>query len=145
MAHIGCPACGRTIRSGETCSYCTGLAAPPTRVAGGWTRVVLLVVGAFVAGTILVAVFAPESAIDRRASAFSVCTQFVTEQLRAPATAQFPAVSAAVVNRMSGDEWEVRAHVDSQNGFGALLRSTFNCTVRFDGEDQWRLVDLKID
>lgn len=83
--------------------------------------------------------------------AYSICRQFVTERLRAPATADFPNYYAdrSGVNsaRVAGTDAQylVTAHVDSQNGFGALIRTPFTCTVTWQEGTTWRLNDLKID
>lgn len=37
--------------------------------------------------------------------------------------------------------YEVTGSVDSENGFGALIRSDDSCSVRLDGEE-WQLVSL---
>ena len=37
----------------------------------------------------------------------------------------------------------MNAYVDSQNGFGAMLRSTFQCTVKWAGDETWTLEDIK--
>jgi hypothetical protein len=86
---------------------------------------------------------------DRNHGAFSVCTQFVKDRLKAPTTASFRnyfeddgEVSVRVV---SGDRYVVTSTVDSENGFGAMLRTGFVCTVTPTGGDQWRLVSLDID
>lgn len=54
------------------------------------------------------------------------CKAAVTMYLRAPATAHFHDLSAAGIT--------VTGSVDSQNGFGALLTSTFECKI---DEHQW--------
>lgn len=64
------------------------------------------------------------------------CEDFVERELRAPSTADFPSTSDAEVNR-TGDRWRVSSHVDSENGFGAMIRSDWTCTVELDG-DTWR-------
>jgi hypothetical protein len=81
----------------------------------------------------------------RRVDAFVMCNQFVKDRLRSPASADFASVTSAVINQVSGDEWTVQSHVDSQNGFGAMLRTKFTCTLKPAGGDRWQLVDLKID
>lgn len=77
---------------------------------------------------------------DRSATAFEMCKKSVRTDLRAPGTAKFrdyfgdqaPSVSG------SGDgPYTVISTVDSQNGFGAMLRSSFVCTATYIGSDQW--------
>lgn len=71
-----------------------------------------------------------------------VCEDFVTDRLKSPATAEF--TDAVAVPTTNADEFEVTGNVDSENGFGAMLRSSYTCTVVNTGGDNWRLVDLSI-
>ena len=61
------------------------------------------------------------------------CHEWVKKELRSPATAEFSDENVA------GDEgdYTITGNVDSQNGFGATVRSTWTCTVKLDG-DTWR-------
>jgi len=58
------------------------------------------------------------------------CQAFVKERLKAPATAKF---SNEVRREMEGGFYIVTGSVDSQNSFGATLRSKYNCMVTKDG------------
>ncbi|GAA2696594.1 hypothetical protein [Actinoplanes palleronii] len=75
------------------------------------------------------------SAADEQRDAQRVCEgQFVPARLKAPATAKFSGVSVYE----AGGAYRVTGSVDSQNGFGALVRSAFSCTVHASG-DRWVL------
>lgn len=72
--------------------------------------------------------------------AFEMCKKSVSGHLKSPGSARFrdfygdqaPSISG------SGDgPYTVVSTVDSQNGFGALLRSDFLCTATYIGNDQW--------
>jgi hypothetical protein len=79
--------------------------------------------------------------------AFDVCTQFVKDRLRAPATAEFRNFfqnDGEVMVTHTAGTYTVRSTVDSENGFGASIRSDFTCKVRHVSGTQWRLVDLSI-
>lgn len=65
------------------------------------------------------------------------CNDFVRDRLKSPSTAHFPSDTSSHV----GDTWTVSGSVDSENGFGAALRSTFTCTMTNSG-DNWHLVNL---
>ena len=76
--------------------------------------------------------------------AFDVCKQFVSDRLKAPngATWRDP-IGNQVVYSGSGDgPWTVNASVDSQNSFGADLRSTYTCTVTDESGSNWALDNL---
>lgn len=70
---------------------------------------------------------------DRSFEAKSICETFVKKQLKAPATAKFSEESAA---KVSDVEYTAGGSVDSQNSFGALLRSTFACDLTYNATTQ---------
>lgn len=71
--------------------------------------------------------------------AYYMSRKFITDQLRAPATAKFPSsYSDAVTVMKDGDRFVVAAYVDAQNGFGALIRSHYLCEMTHLGNDRWR-------
>ncbi len=75
--------------------------------------------------------------------AYRACERAVESQLRAPATADFSGVFGSTITELEDDTVEVIGYVDSENGFGANIRTDFSCTVRHVGED-WELVDLQV-
>lgn len=82
------------------------------------------------------------------ASAYVQCKNFVMERLRAPATADFPFMDYTAWD-MGNDTWVVKSYVDSQNGFGAMIRSNWHCKVQYVGgntSDQrsWRPLVVEI-
>lgn len=53
--------------------------------------------------------------------------------LKAPSTAEFGGIRNADIRR-DGDTFFVRSFVDSQNSFGAMIRSHYEVKVTFEGE-----------
>lgn len=72
-----------------------------------------------------------------------VCQKFVTDQLRAPSTAVFSPDSETAASHIGiadkPDTWRVQGWVDSQNSFGAQIRSRYDCvaTVTGYGKTGW--------
>jgi hypothetical protein len=66
----------------------------------------------------------------------------VTKGLRSPGSAKFADYTDGAVSDQD-PVYVVTSEVDSQNGFGALLRTSFTCEVQRQGEG-FRLTDLKI-
>lgn len=64
------------------------------------------------------------------------CEDAVRGRLKAPATAKFTPVRRAV---WGGESWAYSGAVDSQNGFGALLRTGFACKVNGQTEQAARV------
>ena len=54
------------------------------------------------------------------------CLDSVRAQLKAPSTAEFHDTRRPV---WDGSQWLWYSNVDAQNGFGAMIRTNFNCTV----------------
>lgn len=68
---------------------------------------------------------------------YVVCQSWVEQQLRSPSTADFPASSSQGISNV-GKEWKVASYVDAQNGFGAIVRTRFNCSATYVGEGVYR-------
>ncbi len=79
---------------------------------------------------------------DPERAAESVCEEYVTDRLKAPASADFPGADRVVSS--TADEWTVVASVDSENSFGAMIRTDYVCSVRDTGRS-WDLVSLDLD
>ena len=64
--------------------------------------------------------------------------EMIRERLVSPATAKFQPCRDQQVTH-SGTEWRVTGYVDSQNRFGATIRSSYTATLepRTDGVDGW--------
>lgn len=73
--------------------------------------------------------------------------RFVDQRLKAPSTAKHPWCSDAVISQTGENEFLVISYVDSQNSFGAMLRTKYAAKMRFDKYDEkrnqlWTLLDL---
>ncbi len=68
---------------------------------------------------------------------------FVRDRLTSPATADFPWLDGQVTMLGCG-RYRVASYVDSQNGFGATLRTRFDATVRHAGGGRWVLEGMAI-
>jgi len=79
---------------------------------------------------------------------YEVCEQFIERRLRSPGSASYPDFyeddGEVVVFHMADGDYRYTSHVDSENGFGALLRSFFVCRVDYVGDDRWRLQSLSL-
>lgn len=64
--------------------------------------------------------------------AHSYAQEIILDHLVSPATAEF-ADKPARLERFEDGEWRIRSHVDSQNKFGAMIRTEWSVWVRPDG------------
>lgn len=78
-------------------------------------------------------------------TAWTMAKEFVSRDLKAPATARFPRFTEATIDDLGGGQFRVRAYVDSENGFGALIRTDFTCKLQYAGGDNWKLLDLQTE
>jgi hypothetical protein len=81
------------------------------------------------------------------AVAFEICRDFVKDRLRSPGSATFRNYyedDGEVRSEVDGAEVTITSTVDSENGFGAELRTPFVCTVRDEGGHEWSLVALNL-
>lgn len=75
-----------------------------------------------------------------------ICRQFVEDRLIAPGFAKWPHCWENIIGfDEESKSWDVASYVDSQNSFGALLRSQYICEVEHLGGDKWRLLALEFD
>lgn len=83
-----------------------------------------------------------------KTSAYSVSQQFVEKALKCPSTAKFPSRYGGDVKVVEKDgDYLIGAYVDSQNGFGAMIRSEYYCILKFGGKNDsdFTLDSLYID
>lgn len=74
-----------------------------------------------------------------RFQAYNYSQDRVKELLKAPASAKFPDFENRFVE-MVGDDYKVQAYVDAQNGFGAMIRTSFTCNVHLMGDSQAKVM-----
>lgn len=87
---------------------------------------------------------------DYSTMAFIQCRLYVEDRLVSPSTADFPSALLADVRDVGNNVFEIRSHVDSQNSFGAMIRTNYFCKIQYVGtaEDEesnsiyWTLLQL---
>lgn len=72
---------------------------------------------------------------NNKYEAISQCEARIEELLKAPSTAKFSS------DATGGGTWIVTGTVDSENGFGAMLRANFQCTVKVNSDTATTTVD----
>lgn len=81
---------------------------------------------------------------DRSVEAFTYAQIFVKDNLKAPATAKFAGLGESRIERLpDGETYKVYSYVDSQNSFGAMLRSKYYVKVIVKS-DMWKILDVVI-
>jgi len=87
---------------------------------------ILVIVGLIAMSVIVWAITNASTSLDGSGSeAQRTCERAVEQMLAAPSTAKFSSSASG------SNPYEVTGVVDSENVFGAMLRSSFGCTVTF--------------
>jgi len=108
-------------------------------------KVVGVAVAALLVGVVALAIKGGTDAADAEGDKYGaqdVCEQFVEKRLKAPATAEF---SGENTTDLGAGLWRVIGDVDSQNSFGAQIRSRYTCEVQFTGGENWSLRDISVN
>ncbi|MEK7662166.1 MAG: hypothetical protein AAB355_01520 [Patescibacteria group bacterium] len=65
------------------------------------------------------------------AEVYAMAETIISPYLKAPSTAKFPSMSEVKISRLENDGFRVDGYVDSQNSFGAMLRSPFTTIFQY--------------
>jgi hypothetical protein len=76
--------------------------------------------------------------------AYVMSQDFITKQLKAPATADFPVGSDGHVKYEGDSVFYVNSYVDAQNSFGANIRTNYSGRIKYMGKDNWRNISLNL-
>lgn len=69
----------------------------------------------------------------------------VKELLKSPASAEFPILTDEAIKQLNDSTFIIENYVDSDNSFGAKLRSRYTCKVIFDKQGYSRCEDVKLE
>lgn len=97
---------------------------PAQRIAG-----VILILG-FVLFILLSSGKTDNNAQISNRTVYEYAKETVISKLKAPATAQFPARDMVKITNLSSNNWQITGYVDSQNAFGALIRTYYECDIK---------------
>ena len=68
--------------------------------------------------------------------AYSYAKDFITPKLKSPSSASFASYGEQSnhVTYMGNNEYRINSYVDSQNSFGATIRTKFSCDIKVVGD-----------
>lgn len=105
-----------------------------TAIGCGVFLVLSLVIGGIMSSCVANAGKVDPATLGDGAHAKVACRGMVQDKLKAPSTANFSGEGASG----SGNSWTVTGSVDSQNSFGAQIRSSYTCSLTYSPSDhQW--------
>jgi hypothetical protein len=85
----------------------------------------------------------PVPATGSEAAAWTACERFVSDQLKAPSTAEFSGFDTKISDLGNG-RYVVRGYVDAENSFGAMIRNDYLCRVEHEKDITYNLLDLEV-
>lgn len=65
----------------------------------------------------------------------------IVSNLTSPSTAKFAGITSVQFTELDNCRYIVTGYVDSQNGFGAMVRSNFKVFTRYSTKGQYVIVD----
>jgi hypothetical protein len=77
------------------------------------------------------------SSENNKMLAYNYAEDFIAQRLKSPSTAKFPGIfeKNKHISDLGGGKYRINSWVDSQNGFGAMIRSKWSCKIIFvDGK-----------
>lgn len=79
--------------------------------------------------------------VPNSVEAQEICEGFVTDRLEAPTSAEFLDQHAF---SPEPNVWTVRGMVRALDGTGSKVRLTYQCTLKYLGDDKWRARDVEV-
>jgi hypothetical protein len=80
---------------------------------------------------------------DNSSNAYYYSREIVENNLKSPISAKFPSFNPNFVSK-NENIYTITAYVDSQNSFGAMIRSSYKCVIKEENE-LFYLQDISID
>ena len=123
------------------------------RLVKGYTAGMLLLVGSCGACFYLIGNMEPGEWTGPNGFTGSLfCEDHARSQLKAPSTAEFPRFVEAVLvgsqdQPFTEQVWAVLSYVDSQNSFGATIRTSYACILKppTSQDESWEIVHFQFD
>lgn len=84
---------------------------------------------------------------DNSVMSYLMMEDYVEARLKSPSTAEFPGILDGFsdhVTATGNQTYRIVSYVDSQNSFGAMIRTRFSGEIKQISEYQWQLVSLEL-
>lgn len=82
---------------------------------------------------------------DSKASAYAYAKTVIEDRLRSPSTAEWPSMNSAYAGQFGECGYRFSGELDSQNGFGATVRSRFTAEVFYIKKDsRWSFKSAEV-
>ncbi len=105
--------------------------------------IAVLLIGTFNGGFSWSRDKAPSTPEVSNSTIIATAHSYVENILKAPGTAKFAPYDDTHITTLGDNRWSVESYVDSQNSFGAMLRSRYKIVLKYKGKDNWEVADIK--
>jgi hypothetical protein len=86
---------------------------------------------------------------NNRSMAWIKVQDAIRQSLKAPATAKFPGIldfgGDLIIEQRENHNYLIKAYVDAQNDYGALIRTHFIAVIQQVSENGWQIVSLDFE
>jgi hypothetical protein len=87
----------------------------------------------------------PSSKRKLNNNSFAIAAQqYVLDALKSPSTAKFPSLNDSRIDKSENGLFIVSSYVDSENGFGATIRSNYQVVFKKSTNNNLELVNISI-
>ena len=86
---------------------------------------------------------AVSNAENLKIKAFVYSHNCVEQQLKSPSSAEFP-YGTEGVTKIDDKTFLINSYVDSQNSFGAMIRTKYSCQVTINGDDNYTCDNVQL-
>jgi len=135
---IKCKHCG-VMLSDDLLTNESNKKVKPKRLGCGCS--LLIIIGS----VFFIVMFNSNSTSPDTIGAYVFSQQVIKNLLKSPRSAIFATYNESRVSYLTNKKYGVRSYVDSQNSFGALLRTYFTVIVEEKGKNNWEVIDIKLD
>jgi hypothetical protein len=139
MALINCPECKKEVSDTiQNCIHCGYQIKQHRRIPkkkDNSILIMLVIVGILLVTFIILNHGEDYPPVSSPTSAYYHVEIFVKKQLKSPSTAKFPSEKEKDkhTNSLGFGKYKIDSWVDSQNSFGATIRTKFSCSIVFEG------------
>ncbi len=149
MALKKCKECGKEVSS--KAKNCPNCGAPIKKQISTGSGCLIIILFVLFIGWIFSSIFDTPSSTDWRSENNSIAAnvmmeKFVKERLRSPSTSKFPGAleRSDHVQYLGNQKYKINSWVDSQNAFGATIRTHFSGEIMQVDKDNWKLISLDL-
>ena len=152
---FNCIQCGVERNVGTSQCHNCGFKIPKSNASSGCLKPFLIVLAVIFGFAILSGVFSDSEPTATKTKKYFekydrtdiviLAQSQIKDLLKAPSTADFPTTNNAIVERKDSVTWFVSSYVDSQNGFGAMIRSMWSCNVNIYPSDKYSISNVEFN